>query len=116
DFHRMEALDFAFIDGAHDLQHVLSDTLKVYEILRPGGYLVWHDFTSPADWVEVRQALERLRFREPVVHVAGTAVAFLQKGGAAARPPVLSCAPVKSTTTETNTASGDDGPADEGSA
>ena len=68
-------------------QHVLSDTVKVYEVLRPGGYLVWHDFTSPVDWVEVRQALDRLRFREPVVDVAGTSVAFLRKAAVPAKPP-----------------------------
>jgi glycosyltransferase involved in cell wall biosynthesis/SAM-dependent methyltransferase len=79
DFRRLDALDFAFIDGAHDFRHVLSDTLSVYDVLRPGGWIVWHDFTSPVNWVEVRGALERIRLDEPVVHVAGTAVAFLRK-------------------------------------
>jgi SAM-dependent methyltransferase len=80
DFARLAPLDFAFIDGAHDLEHVLSDSRNAYAALRPGGWLVWHDFTSPVEWVEVRPALERLRFAEPVVHVEGTAVAFLHKG------------------------------------
>ncbi len=88
DFARLGGIDFAFLDGAHDLRHVLSDTCNVYDILRPGGLLVWHDFTSTADWVEVRRALERLRFAEPVVHVAGTAVAFLRKAAATGGPPV----------------------------
>ncbi len=79
DFRRLDGIDFAFIDGAHDFRHVLSDSLSVYDVLRPGGWIVWHDFTSSVNWVEVRRALERLRFDEPVVHVAGTAVAFLRK-------------------------------------
>lgn len=80
DFGRLAPLDFVFVDGAHDLPHVVSDSRKAYDVLRPGGMLVWHDFTSPAEWVEVRPALELLHFREPIDHVQGTAVAFLQKG------------------------------------
>jgi glycosyltransferase involved in cell wall biosynthesis/predicted O-methyltransferase YrrM len=94
DFRRLEWIDFAFIDGGHDLQHVLADSSNVYEILRPGGLMVWHDFTSPAAWVEVRRALERLRFAEPIVHVAGTTVAFLRKAEAGNEPVALRTAPV----------------------
>ena len=71
DFRRLGPLDFAFIDGAHDLEHVLSDSRKAYEQLRPGGCLVWHDYKSPTPWVEVRQALEQLHFAETLYHVAG---------------------------------------------
>ncbi len=84
DFQRLAPLDFAFIDGAHDFQHVLSDSLKAYQVLNPGGFLVWHDFNSRSAWVEVRQALEQLPFPEAIYHVAGTEVAFLRKQGAAA--------------------------------
>jgi glycosyltransferase involved in cell wall biosynthesis/SAM-dependent methyltransferase len=79
DFHRLSPLDFAFIDGAHDLAHVLSDSLKVYQELSPRGCLVWHDVVSPVAWVEVRQALEKTGFPETIYHVAGTQVAFLHK-------------------------------------
>ncbi len=79
DFGRIAPLDFAFIDGAHDLEHVLNDSRKVYEALAPGGWLVWHDFNSPVPWVKVRAAIEGVGFTEPVVHVEGTEVAFLRK-------------------------------------
>jgi glycosyltransferase involved in cell wall biosynthesis/tetratricopeptide (TPR) repeat protein len=79
DLARLAPLDFAFIDGAHDLRHVLADTCKVYQALRPGGWLVWHDFASSVPWVEVNRALAHLQFAEPICHVAGTGVAFLQK-------------------------------------
>ncbi len=87
DFDRLAPLDFVFVDGAHDLEHVLSDSLKSYQALRPGGYLVWHDFNSQTAWVEVRQALERTPFTEPICHVVGTEVAFLCKESAATPPP-----------------------------
>src|SRR5260370_41453276 len=76
---RLAPRAFAFINGAHDLAHVLSDSLKVYQALRPGGYMVWHDFGSPTPWAQVRQALEQTAFAEPIYHVAGTEVAFLRK-------------------------------------
>ena len=79
DFGRLAPLDFAFIDGGHDLEHALNDSRKAYDALAPGGWLVWHDFNSPVPWVKVREAIERLGFAEPVVHVEGTQVAFLRK-------------------------------------
>ena len=80
DFGRIAPIDFAFIDGGHDMEHVLNDSRKTYEILSPGGLIVWHDFNSPVPWVKVREAIERMGFAEPVVHVQGTEVAFLRKG------------------------------------
>ena len=79
DFGRLAPLDFAFIDGGHDLEHALNDSRKAYDALTPGGWLVWHDFNSPVPWVKVREAIEQLGFAEPVVHVEGTQVAFLRK-------------------------------------
>ena len=79
DFSRLAPLDFAFIDGGHDLDHALNDSRKAYDALTRGGWLVWHDFNSPVPWVKVREAIERLGFAEPVVHVEGTQVAFLRK-------------------------------------
>ena len=42
DFGRLAPLDFVFIDGGHDLEHVLNDSRKAYDALAPGGWLVWH--------------------------------------------------------------------------
>ena len=80
DFGRLAPLDFVFIDGGHDFEHVLNDSRKAYDVLAPGGWLVWHDFDSPVPWVKVREAIEASGFAEPVVHVEGTEVAFLRKG------------------------------------
>jgi tetratricopeptide (TPR) repeat protein/predicted O-methyltransferase YrrM len=86
DFGRLGPLDFAFIDGGNDAAHVLSDTLKAYGQLAPGGCLVWHDIDNPVAWVEVRQTLEAITFAEPLYHVAGTMVAFLHKQDGAPAP------------------------------
>jgi tetratricopeptide (TPR) repeat protein/predicted O-methyltransferase YrrM len=88
DFARFGPLDFAFLDGGHDLDTVLSDSRKAYSALQPGGCLVWHDYDAPVEWVKVREAIRRIGFAEPVYHVTGTRVAYLFKAGAApALPP-----------------------------
>jgi glycosyltransferase involved in cell wall biosynthesis/predicted Zn-dependent protease/predicted O-methyltransferase YrrM len=80
DFTRLAPLDFAFVDGGHDLATARSDSLASYQALRPGGVLVWHDVPSPTPWVEVEAAITSLAFPEAVYKVAGTQVAFLIKG------------------------------------
>jgi hypothetical protein len=80
DFGRLAPLEFVFIDGGHDLEHILNDSWKAYDALVPGSWLVWHDFNSPVPWVKVREAIEQIGFAEPDVHVEGTEVAFLRKG------------------------------------
>lgn len=98
DFSQLAPLDFVFVDGGHDVEHVTSDTRNVYDVLAPGGWLVWHDFDSPHAWIRVREAIERLGLAEPVYHVAGTEVAFLRKNGPGPNPlhrTAASSAPVR---------------------
>ena len=87
DFGRIAPIEFAFIDGGHDLEHVLNDSRKVYDVLSPGGWLVWHDFNSPVAWVKVREAIEVIGFAEPVVHVEGTEGPYFRKHGGDGPPP-----------------------------
>jgi glycosyltransferase involved in cell wall biosynthesis/tetratricopeptide (TPR) repeat protein/predicted O-methyltransferase YrrM len=98
DFSRLGPLDFAFLDGARDLQHVLSDTRNAYRQLVPGGCLVWHDVGSTTPWVEVDAALAQAGLPEPIYHVEGTGVAFLHKAGgltsATSAPAAARSAPV----------------------
>lgn len=37
-------IDVAFVDGCHDTEFVYNDTLKVLKHMRPGGFILWHDF------------------------------------------------------------------------
>lgn len=40
-------IDVAFIDGCHDAKFVFNDTVKVLKHMKPGGFILWHDF-NPA--------------------------------------------------------------------
>jgi hypothetical protein len=83
DFGRLAPLEFAFIDGGHDLEHVTNDSREADQALAPGGWLVWHDFDSTVPWVRVSEAIERIGFAEAVVQVEGTEIPFLRR----VRPP-----------------------------
>jgi len=39
-----EKVDIVFIDGAHTYEHAKSDTETAMKLLKPGGYLMWHDY------------------------------------------------------------------------
>lgn len=41
--------DLAYIDGGHRSDEVLADPLGVWELLRPGGVVIWDDYEWGAD-------------------------------------------------------------------
>jgi len=48
-------IDLAFIDGCHDSKFVFNDTVKILKNMKPGGFILWHDFNIKLyknyDWV-----------------------------------------------------------------
>lgn len=37
-------IDIAFVDGCHDARFVYNDTCKVLKHMKPGSFVLWHDF------------------------------------------------------------------------
>lgn len=37
-------IDIAYIDGCHDTEFVYNDTHKILKYMKPGGFILWHDF------------------------------------------------------------------------
>jgi hypothetical protein len=69
------ACDMVFVDGSHAHSYVVSDTAKALTMVRPGGLVVWHDYSPECPGVF--QALNRLATRIPLQHIQGTTlVAF----------------------------------------
>ena len=50
-------MDLVFVDGAHHYETVASDTANGLKLLKPGGYLVWHDFANFGDYHDVTRAV-----------------------------------------------------------
>lgn len=58
-------IDVAFIDGCHDSKFVYNDTRKILKHMKPGGFLLWHDFNpnlvNKFPWIDsVCRGVERL--------------------------------------------------------
>jgi hypothetical protein len=72
--------DVAFIDGDHSEHAVIHDSNLAFELVRPGGVIVWHDYGNQA--VEVTQALDRLCSEGRLIeHVEESWIAFMRQGG-----------------------------------
>jgi predicted O-methyltransferase YrrM len=73
------SMDMVFIDGSHAYEYVLNDTRKALDIIRPGGTILWHDYTN---WEGVRDALNELYQNDPrcknLKHIGGTSIAILR--------------------------------------
>jgi len=62
------AVDFIFIDAAHDFDSVTRDSELALRMLRPGGCIVWDDY-QPSQWGTVK-ALNELSKSYPLARVA----------------------------------------------
>jgi predicted O-methyltransferase YrrM len=57
----IESMDLVLVDGAHHYDAVVSDTRNALRMVRPGGWILWHDFANYGDYNDVTRAvLERL--------------------------------------------------------
>ena len=73
--------DVVFVDGSHAYSYVVSDSGKALTMVRPGGLVLWHDYSPECPGVF--RALNELATRLPLVHVQGTTlVAWRREGGA----------------------------------
>lgn len=72
---REAPFDFIFIDGSHRLEHVLQDSEVAFEIIAPGGVIVWHDYRKNgfiAPDLQVPEALEILATKHKISGVKDT--------------------------------------------
>ena len=67
-------MDFIFIDGGHDYETAKADTLKALEMVAPGGFILWDDFS--ADWPGVVKTVNEFKSKHKIFRIAGTSIAF----------------------------------------
>ena len=58
-------IDVAYIDGCHDAEFVYNDTRKILKHMKPGSFVLWHDFNldlvSKYHWIHsVCKGVEKL--------------------------------------------------------
>jgi len=68
--------DFIYIDGGHDEETVMHDSLLAIERIKLGGAIVWHDYNNRT--VEVNRVIDRLNHErgDHICLVDGTWVCF----------------------------------------
>lgn len=47
--------DFVYVDAAHDAMNVLRDSVLAFDMLKPGGIMVWDDY----EWTVMQQPVDR---------------------------------------------------------
>lgn len=67
-------MDVVFIDGGHDYETVLADTISAYALRKPGGVIVWHDCN--VQHPDVWRFLLALRKVRRIHRVEGTRLAL----------------------------------------
>jgi SAM-dependent methyltransferase/predicted O-methyltransferase YrrM len=85
---KIAELGLIFVDGNHDTKAVYSDTNLIYDRVREGGFILWHDF-SPAirgkyEWINevmtgVEQFLEDKSLDIEVFHLKNSWIGFIRK-------------------------------------
>ena len=77
----IDRIDFMFVDGSHSYEYTMSDSKLAYNLVRQGGYILWHDYGSPY-WPDVTEALNELylgnRDFKSLQHIVGTSLCILQ--------------------------------------
>ena len=71
-----DTVELGFIDGAHSLDYVRSDTIKMAQMMAERGLVFWHDYGGRGSLADLTAYLERLASRFPVYRVAGTTLAW----------------------------------------
>jgi Methyltransferase domain len=61
-----------FVDASHARSYVESDSRKALAMVRPGGFVLWHDYAGPRHARGVYEALNALAQELPLRHIAGT--------------------------------------------
>jgi hypothetical protein len=67
--------DFIFIDGGHDYETAMSDSLKAFSKTFNGGTIVWHDFGTNLH-TDVSRVVKDLSETRPIVYIEGTSLAL----------------------------------------
>ncbi|MGE5406732.1 MAG: glycosyltransferase [Methanosarcina sp.] len=81
-------LDIVFVDGGHDAFTVYSDTKNIYDRVKEGGFILWHDFNpmlrNVHPWInEVMNGIERflkeLNITDEVLYLKDSWIGILRK-------------------------------------
>jgi len=72
--------DLIFIDGGHTYSYVKNDSEKAFQMIKKGGYILWHDFNiGKKSCKDVVKYLEENVYKKKIYHIKNTSLCFYQK-------------------------------------
>ena len=74
-----ERCDLVFVDASHARSYVENDSRKALRMVRPGGYVLWHDYAGPRHARGVYEALNALARELPLRHIDRTMLVAYQR-------------------------------------
>ena len=75
----LKKCDLLFIDGSHSYVFVKNDTEKALRMLKPGGFIIWHDYRNDVEHTQgVYRFLNELSHDIPIVQLKNTTLAGYQ--------------------------------------
>lgn len=72
-------MDFIFVDGDHSYEGVKNDTEKAFDMLAPGGVIVWHDYNARPD-VGLAHYFVELTKKQPLFRIHNTSLLLYIEG------------------------------------
>jgi len=72
-------MDIAFINGIHAYQAAKSDTMNALKMVKPKGYIIWHDFANYGDYHDVTRAVLDTVPGCDVIQIAATQLALYRQ-------------------------------------
>ncbi|MBU1064983.1 class I SAM-dependent methyltransferase [bacterium] len=73
-----ESMDLVFIDGNHNKPFIQKDTKNALKMLKPSGFLLWHDYFGIPGEV-VTDYLNQLSNNMQIIRIEKTCLVFYQK-------------------------------------
>lgn len=67
------SMDLIFVDASHSYPYVVNDTAKAFEMISPGGTILWHDYPNFAG---VKRHLEELPTERRATRILDTILAI----------------------------------------
>jgi predicted O-methyltransferase YrrM len=72
------SMDYIFVDADHSYEGVKNDTIKAFEMLKPGGIIMWHDFAPKSPGVY--GYLQELNVERPLIRIRNTCLVLYIDG------------------------------------
>jgi predicted O-methyltransferase YrrM len=69
-------IDLVFIDGAHHYEAVINDTEQALKMVRPGGVIIWDNFSQYGDYNDVTRAVIERMGKTAIAQIEETELAI----------------------------------------